>query len=182
MQDYKKNEFVLQSVTTLPYYVNYILGFTIGVPLFFIYSKIGFRYFGTIGLVLTFFIFCLVMLFIIKKFMVKTIVIYFDSVFLYVKENRKDLKKYKKTDILGFYSYNYEQFEKSFVSFQIKLNNGTNINLTDTSTSQKIDKEKAKLLKRFLITAKKELNFSLIRKSRLRSIQKLGACWYSRLT
>ena len=181
MQNYKNEKFILKPVSTLPYYINYILGFIIAVPLFFIYSEIGFRHFGTFGLIFTFFVFGIIMLLLIKFFMTKTIVVYFDQCFFYIEENKKQLKKYKKTDISGFYSYDYEQVEKSFISIQIKLSNGKNINLTDTSTSQTIDKEKAKLLRRFLITAKKELNFSFVNKNSLRSIQKLGACWYSRL-
>lgn len=180
MRDNQYEKFVLSSVSMVPYYINYILGLIIGVPLFFIYSETGFRYLGTFGLIFTFFVFAAIMLLVIKLFMTKTIVIYFDQVFLYIAERKKETKKYKKSEIFGFYSYDYERIEKSFISIQIKLSNGNNININDTSTSQTIDKEKAKLLRRFLITAKKELNFSLINKSSLRSIQKLGACWYSR--
>ncbi len=182
MQNYKYEKFILKPVTTLPYYINYILGFIIGVPLFFIYSKMGFRYFGRFGLIFTFFVFGIIMLLVLKFFMTKTLAVYFDQVFLYIEDNKKEIKKYKKTDVLCFYSYDYERIEKSFISIQIKLSNGNNINITDTSTSQTIDKEKAKLLRRFLITAKKELNFSLVNKNSLRSIQKLGACWYSKVS
>ncbi|WP_029287878.1 hypothetical protein [Pedobacter sp. R20-19] len=181
MQNHKYEKFILRPVTTLPHYVNYILGFVVGVPLFVIYGETGFRYFGTYGLIFTFFVFGIIMLLLINFFMTKTIIVYFDQVFLYIEEKKKELKKYKKTDISGFYSYDYERVEKSFISIQINLSNGKNINLTDTSTSQTIDKEKAELLRRFLITAKKELNFSLVTKNSLRSIQKLGACWYSKL-
>ncbi|OWK68748.1 hypothetical protein, partial [Pedobacter sp. AJM] len=91
MQNHKYEKFILRPVTTLRHYVNYILGFIIAVPLFFIYSEIGFRYFGTFGLIFTFFVFGIIMILLIKFFMTKTIVVYFDQCFFYIEENKKQL-------------------------------------------------------------------------------------------
>lgn len=180
MQKDNLEKFVFSPVTTLPHYINYILGFTIGVPMFYLYSETGFRYFGTWGLVFTFFLFAIIMILIIKYFMEKSVIVYFSNNYIHIQDSNKEPKKYLKSDIEGFFSYDYESVQKSFISIQIKLKNGDKINLIDTSTSQKIDVKKAQMLEHFFKVAKKELGFVYKDKSNLRWLQKLGACWYAK--
>lgn len=174
-------QFTLAKVVTYPYYFNYLLGLLIGGPMFFIYAEVGFESLGLFGLVLTFFAVALTITSIIKS-LSKAVSIYFDKEFMYITYDSKITEKYLKNDIAGVYSYNYEQIEKSFISIQFNLKNGQKIELTDINISEKIDKEKAVLLKKFLIVLKEELGFTLLKKNRVRSLQKLGADWFAKPT
>ncbi|WCT10459.1 hypothetical protein [Mucilaginibacter jinjuensis] len=171
--------FLLNKVVTFPYYINYLLGLIIVVPLCFLYGEMGMRYFGVLGLIFTFFISGLIVLSVIK-FLSKSVTIYFDKDSLYVLYDDKDPEVYPKKDVAGFYSYNYEQVEKSFISIQILLKNGKKIDFTDINISEKVDKQKAQMLRNFLVVAKRELQFTLIKKNTARSLQKLGAEWYAK--
>jgi DUF1365 family protein len=98
---------------------------------------------------------------------------------MYIGEQNKKPQRYLKSDIEGFYSYDYERLERSFISIQIRFKNGKKISLTDTVMFERVELDKAQMLQRFLKVAKKQLNFTYVKKNRTRSLQKLGACWYS---
>jgi hypothetical protein len=114
-----------------------------------------------------------------RFFLAKTFIIYFDPGSMYIGEQNKKPQRYLKSDIEGFYSYDYERLERSFISIQIRFKNGKKISLTDTVMFERVEMDKAQMLQRFLKVAKKQLNFTYVKKNRTRSLQKLGACWYS---
>ncbi len=160
MKTHYTQRFLLNKVVTFPYYINYLLGLIIVVPLCFLYGETGLRYFGVLGLVFTFFISGLVVLSVIKA-LSKSVTIYFDKHSMYVVYDDKKLEVYLKNDVAGFYSYNYEQVEKSFISIQILLKNGNKINLTDINISEKVDKEKAQMLRSFFSCCKERITVHL---------------------
>ena len=170
--------FTLGKVVLFPYYYNYLLGLFITVPAFLLYGIYGINYLGTLGLAATFLLSGFVIVNIIKH-LSKSVTIYFDEQYMYIVLNGTKTKKYLKKEITGFYSYNYEGVEKSFISIQFHFKNNQKLELTDIDITEKLKKEKALLLKSFLKIAKKELGFNMIEKNRARSLQKLGAIWYS---
>ncbi|WP_345954279.1 hypothetical protein [Mucilaginibacter sp. PAMB04168] len=172
-------KFQFNNVVTFPYYINYVMGFFIGLPLLFLYGEYGMRYLGIWGLILIFLIVGLTVMGITKASS-KNLLLYFDKEALYIVENHKPPQKIMKDSIDGVYSYDYNRIEKSFISLQIKFKTGKNISITDMDTSEKVDQQKALLMSDFLTTLKKEMGFEFIKKNTGRSLQKLGACWYSR--
>lgn len=179
MQKNSPEQFIFKGVMTSPYYIICIISLVLSLVLFYLYGEIGFRYFGRLGMSFTFLILGIIIFLMMRFFLAKTMIIYFDPGSIYIGEQNKKPKRYLKSDIDGFYSYDYERLERSFISIQIRFKNGKKISLTDTVMSERVEMDKAQMLQRFLRTAKKQLNFTYVKKNRARSLQKLGACWYS---
>ncbi|WP_347218722.1 hypothetical protein [Chryseobacterium sp.] len=107
------------------------------------------------------------------------ITIWFDDNYLYLKKNNGRYIKYAKTDIIGFYSYDYEtktpSLQNSRIYFRFCLKNKQNIYLHDVEYRSRYDEEKGNVLKRLLKEAQKELHFNqLNRKNKFQNIY-----WYS---
>lgn len=174
-------KFLFEKVVTFPYYINYLLGFVVVIPFMVLYAMFGFSFLGLWGLVLTFLISGFLVMSIIK-YRSKSINIYFDEQNMYVVNGKNPTIQYPKNEIAGFYSYDYDQVEKSFISLLFVFKNGSRLELTDINVSEKIDQKKAEMLKQFLRTAQRELTFTKHHKNRSRSLQKLGAVWYATST
>ncbi|WP_345954528.1 hypothetical protein [Mucilaginibacter sp. PAMB04168] len=178
MEKYCTPEFVFKKVLSLPNHIVFIICILITWPLIILYAIKGYRYLGMSGMYLLvglfFFIFKLLF-----NYWSKSVTIYFDRKRMYIKEGNKEYTGYLKREILGFYSYNYDEQYRSFISIKIIFKNGKTISLTDADVSQKKDAEKELMLKRFLVSAKRQLGFTFIKKNRWRSLLKLGAHWYA---
>ncbi|KPH12803.1 hypothetical protein [Chryseobacterium sp. ERMR1:04] len=104
--------------------------------------------------------------------------IWFDENNIYVQKGNQQPEKYSKSDILGFYSYDYETkalpLQSSKIYFNFCLKNKGNIYLNDVEYKNKYEENKGEELKKFLKSAQKELHFSKIRKRNFQNIY-----WYS---
>ncbi|WP_311953024.1 hypothetical protein [Mucilaginibacter terrae] len=109
----------------------------------------------------------------------KQIIIYFDRKRMYIATNGRDFKEYLKRDVKGIYSHNYDERTLAYISISILFKNGKQIRINDTAFGEVKDDEKAQMLKQFVKTVKRQLNFSLINKSRWRVFKLLGPYWYS---
>ncbi len=107
------------------------------------------------------------------------IVLRFDEQYFYVKKGRKKTQKYEKTDIIGFYSFDYEtrapQLKTSKILFQFYLKNEKKLYLYDIEYRDRFEEEKGKELRKFLFNAQQELHFSQIRRRKWRNTY-----WYSK--
>lgn len=179
MEKYCTPEFVFKKVYTLPNYLVFIIMVLISWPVVILYALKGYRYLGMSGMYITvsllFVVFTLLM-----NSISKTVFIYFDRKRMYVKEGNKDYEAHLKSDIQGFYSYHYDEQDKSMVSFKFILKSGKNISLSDGNISEKKNPEKALMLKTFLVTAKRQLEFTAIRRNRWYAFLRIGYYWYSK--
>ncbi|WP_158825330.1 hypothetical protein [Mucilaginibacter lacusdianchii] len=143
-----------------------------------LYAIKGYRYLGMSGMYLLVGLFFVIFT-ALFNYLSKSVTIYFDRKRMYVKQGNQEYVSYLKRDVLGFFSYNYDEQTKSFTYLKIIFKNGKKITITDADYSQKADAEKALLLKQFLVSAKRQLAFTAIKKDRWRSLLKSGAYWYS---
>lgn len=104
--------------------------------------------------------------------------IWFDDHYLYIQKGNRQTEKYSKSDILGFYAYDYETkalaLKSSKIYFRFCLKNKTDIYFNDIEYKNKYEEKKGEDLKSFLKSAQKELHFSKIRKKNFQNIY-----WYS---
>lgn len=105
--------------------------------------------------------------------------IWFDENFFYLQKGNQSPEKYSKTEIEGFYAYDYETkapaLQSSKIYFRFCLKNKTDIYLNDVEYRNKYEEEKGNELKKLLKAAQKELNFSKEEKKSLQNIY-----WYSK--
>lgn len=179
MEKYCTPEFEFKKVLTISNLTVLIICVLITWPSVILYAIKGYRYLGIGGMQLLIGVFFLIFTVLFNYFS-KTVTIYFDRKRMYVKDGDKEYTGYLKRDILGFYSYNYDERSSSFITIKILFKNGKVINLTDSNGFGKKDPDRELMLKQFLVSAKKQLDFTFIKKSRWRSMLKLGAHWYSR--
>ncbi|MEN7551275.1 hypothetical protein AAG747_25380 [Rapidithrix thailandica] len=182
-------KFTFYNVITLNYWLVFLLCIPIVSPIVILYSIYLFPYFKLYGLVamVVFILFIGTTAF---SFFRKTVEITFDTKnkIVYIKTGKKE-KQYSTTDFIGFYSHDYERRysaivpkDEYLVSFIFKFKNGKQLELADIAYSNEgYEEAKSVILKRFLRTAKRELGFEETRRSKFRSIVKIGgAVWYSK--
>lgn len=174
----KKNKiFTFKNV--LPYHSVWTV-FVI-IPCLFLYASLyyflfkgGFR----LSLVSIFTLFYFVTCYLILKTISVQVKIWFDENYLYLQKGNRPWKKYSKTDIKGFYSYNYETkspiLQNSKIYFRFCLKNSPDIYLNDVEYKSRYEEEKGENLKKFLKSAQMELRFSMMRKKNYQSV-----FWYS---
>jgi len=179
MEKYCTPEFEFKKVLILSNVTVFIICVLITWPFIILYALKGYRYLGIGGMSLLMGVFFMIFS-VLFNYLSKTVTIYFDRKRMYVKDGDKKYTEYLKRNILGFYSYNYDECSSSFITIKIIFKNGKVINITDANISSKKDADKELMLKQFLSTAKKQLDFTFIKKSRKRSLLKLAAHWYSR--
>ncbi|WP_080778286.1 hypothetical protein [Chryseobacterium phocaeense] len=104
--------------------------------------------------------------------------IWFDDNHLFIQKGKQQAEKYLKSDIKGFYAYDYEtkapSLQNSKIYFKICLVNNSKIYLNDVEYKNKYEEEKGENLKKFLKAAQKELHVSKIEKKNFQNIY-----WYS---
>jgi hypothetical protein len=176
MQKYCTPEFVFKKVNTWPNYITYLIAFGAFIPAFLVFTSDRHARFGYGGkpliIVLTF-AFILGVL----NGLSKTVTIYFDQNSMYVKKGNGTFKRILNRDIVGFYSYNYE-YTKITTSVKFVFKDGRTLILQEAGFAEGKDPEKALMLKSFLRTAQRRLDFTLIRKDRWRAFFILGPYLY----
>ncbi|MCW3170776.1 hypothetical protein OMO38_19780 [Chryseobacterium sp. 09-1422] len=114
---------------------------------------------------------------ILKAFSVQ-VKIWFDDKYLFIQKGKQPTEKYFKSDIKGFYAYDYESkaplLQNSKIYFKFCLMNNSKIYLNDVEYKNKYEIEKGENLKKFLKYAQNELHFTKIKKKNFQNIY-----WYS---
>ncbi len=117
-------------------------------------------------------------MFAIFKRLSKTVEITFDIDHIKFTYDGKTIQ-YLKSDVKGFYSFNYFKKATSTISMRFDFNDGKKIDLSDYLATGKFIPERNKMLENFLTIAQEELGFTEVSVSKSRSIGKIGDVWYS---
>ena len=173
------NEFVFEKVVLIKPYVFIIIGLLIVGPVIIgiatVFTQLGVAGGKLIGLVVGFGL----MLFIFSR-LSKRVVISFSNDHIDFKVNDK-LYHYLKTDLEGFYSFNYLQTKNCTVSMSFHFRDGKKMDLSNYNfDSGKFDPGKHEILVNFLKATEQELNFKPLTTNKSRSISKIGDVWFSR--
>lgn len=179
MEKYCTPEFIFSKVITYSPHWLTVFSIVVGWPLIGFYGIYGYRYLGMAGMGLTVVLFFVLMK-VVTHVWSKQVIIYFDRKRMYVATNGRNFKDYLKRDIKGVYSHNYDERARAYTSISILFKNGTYISINDTTFGDAKDDEKAQMLKQFLKTIKRQLDFDLIKKNKWRAFRLLGPYWYSR--
>lgn len=144
--------------------------------LYYIFLGENFR----LGFVMIFTALCVgTIIFIIKKAS-KDVTIWFNEDYMFIQKGNEKQQKYLKTDISGFYSYDYETktslLKTSLIKMKFILKDGTNIYLNDSEYRNKYDDEKARVLEKIIQTVQQELGFKKIKSAKFSNVY-----WYSKL-
>ena len=98
-------------------------------------------------------------------------------------KGRKE-KRYKKTDLLGFYSFDYIQQSRATISFQFMFKDGYRLDISDYTMERSskliINEEKSSELKRFLMITISHFGFRPIKKVKWRTRTNICDVWYSK--
>ncbi|MBD3907183.1 hypothetical protein NAL32_18890 [Chryseobacterium sp. Ch-15] len=156
-------------------------GMLIAIPCFLFWGCLYYFIFGSnfrLGLIMIFTTLCIGTGIWIIKSLSKSVTIWFNDAYMFVKTGDNKQKAYLKSDIVGFYSFDYEtdtpQLKTSIVKFNFFLKDGKKIYLNDSEYRSRYDEKKGSDLKRLLNFVQKELQFSKIRKKNFQNIY-----WYS---
>jgi hypothetical protein len=88
---------------------------------------------------------------------------------------------YKKTNIVGLYSINYNLSKSSRVAFEILFDNGKSIHVSDFEFNDKKDLSKNKQLKKLLNQFIEEVDLFECKKVKSLSLHRMGQYFYSKL-
>lgn len=156
-------------------------GMLIAIPCFLFWGCLYYFIFGSnfrLGLIMIFTTLCIGTGIGIIKSLSKSVTIWFNDAYMFVKTGDNKQKAYLKSDIVGFYSFDYEtdtpQLKTSIVKFKFVLKNGKAVYLNDSEYRNKYDEKKGNNLKKILQSAEKELHFSRIKKKSFQNVY-----WYS---
>lgn len=177
--DVNNKEFVLKNVLILPFFWFPFGGLVIGMPLFIIYGTYGFRYLGVWGLVFTAMIFFAILSLLIK-YLSKNITIRFLPEKIDININGRSTI-YNKKDIIGIFAHDYHHTSTSLISIQINFKSGKKIEIVDSIFTEKYDLDVCGNLRKLMTAFEREIGFVKLNKNRMRSFQKLGAYWYSKV-
>lgn len=157
------------------------IGMLIAIPCFVLWGSLYYFIFGSnfrLGFIMIFATLCIGTGILVIKSISKNVIIWFNGQFMFVKIGNAEPKEYLKSNIIGFYSYDYETeaptLKTSIVKFNFFLADGRKIYLNDSEYRNKYETEKGESLKKFLKHAQKELHFSKIKKKNFQNIY-----WYS---
>jgi hypothetical protein len=117
-------------------------------------------------------------MFAILKALSKTVEINFDTNYIRFIYDGKAIQ-YMKSDLKGFYSFNYFKKANSTISMCFVFTDGKKIDISDYLGTGKFIPEKHEMLKNFLTTAEDELGFTDVSVSKSRSFGKIGNVWFS---
>ncbi|SDJ91708.1 hypothetical protein [Chryseobacterium jejuense] len=171
-----RREFILKNV--LPFQIGWTV--LVIIPSMALYGALYYFLFDfSVSLMTIFTLLYLGTCYLILKVISVKMTIWFDDNYLYLKKNNNRYVKYAKTDIIGFFSFDYEtktlQLRNSKIYFKFCLKNSHPIYLNDVEYKSRYDQDKGAELKRLLKEAQKELQFTKIKtKNKLQNIY-----WYS---
>ncbi len=178
MQKYQTPEFVFKKVNTWPEYITYVITLVAFVPAFLLFTSDWHARFGYGGKPLVAVLTFALILGILTIFS-KRVTIYFDKNSMYVKQGDGAFIRILNRDIVGFYSNDYElNRPKAMTSIKFVFKDGRTLILQEATFAESKDPEKALMLKTFLRTAQRRLNFTLINKNRWRSLFFLSPLWF----
>ena len=124
-----------------------------------------------------------VLIILVRIFYNKTVIIEYTDNEIVLQIGRKE-KRCRKTDLLGFYSFDYIQELLSTISFQFVFKDGYRLDISDytlkRSSNLIINEQKNSELKRFLIVSMNYFEFSPIKKVRWRTWMNICNIWYSK--
>ena len=170
-------------ITTLRPYMFIVIGLLVGcVMAWLIINYVSdnllylvriFLYLGTIYVLITS----------IKMFFNKTLTIEYTDNEIILQIGRKE-KRYRKTDLLGFYSFDYINDVRSTISFQFMFKDGYRLDISDYtmehSSNLIINREKNSELEKFLIISMNYFGFRPIKKVKWRTWTNICNIWYSK--
>lgn len=110
----------------------------------------------------------------------KTVEISFDADHINFTYNSKT-SQYLKSDLKGFYSFNYFKTSNCTISMRFDFKDGKKIDVSDfQGNAAKFNAQKHQMLKDFLTAAEDELDFTAVSVSKSRTFGKIGATWFAR--
>lgn len=119
------------------------------------------------------------LMFALFKQLSKTVVIGFDEDHINFSFNGKTTS-YLKSQLKGFYSFDYAKEPSSTISMCFEFTDGKKIDLSDYLGTGKYIREKNHMLQEFINTAEEELGFTDIYVSKSRKLGKIGSTWYGK--
>lgn len=174
----KNNVFTFKQV--LPYPTSWSL--FIIIPSLICYSLLYYIFFKGIfhlSIMMFFMLIYLGTCYSILKALSVRMTIWFEGDFISIQKGNDAPQKYLKTNIYGFYAYNYETeataLKTSKIYFRLCFTNGKDIYLNDVEYKKKYDEIKGRNLRKFLKTVQTELQFTKTSKHNLQNIY-----WYSK--
>lgn len=110
----------------------------------------------------------------------KTIQITFDGDYINLKINQ-ETTRYLKTDLRGFYSFDYRTASNYTISICLYFNNGKRLNISDYNIRPACkDEERRNQLIQFTKIMEEELGFSPLKENKTRKRLRIGYTWFSR--
>jgi hypothetical protein len=176
MKQENKKDFEFKELITLkPLAINTVVLSVVAISFWLYYLLMGINFklslaiitFGVIVLGIT----------LILKAASSTIHISFIKDTLVVKINER-INVYKKADIIGLYSINYNLSKSSRVAFEILFNNGNSISISDFEFNDKKDLSKNKQLMKLLNLFIKEIDLSECKKVKSFNLHRMGQYFY----
>lgn len=157
-------------------------GALVAIPCMLLFGFLYYLFIGDdfrLGFVMIFTALCFGTIVLIIKRASKDITIWFNDEYMFIEKSNGEQQKYLKSDISGFYSYDYETkttlLKKSLIKIKFTLRDGKNIYLNDSEYRNKYDDEKGRVLERIIQTAQHELDFKKIKSTGFSNVY-----WYSK--
>lgn len=173
------NEFEFKDLITLkPLTINIIVLMVIAVSFSLYYFLFGIIF--RLSFMMIMFALIVLGITLILKAASSTVHVSFTKNSLAIKIDDK-ISVYKKTDIVGLYSINYNLSKSSRVAFEILFNNGNSIYLSDFEFNDKKYLLKNTHLKKLLNQFIKEFDLSDFKKVKLLSLHRMGQYFYFKL-
>ncbi|SHF35274.1 hypothetical protein [Chryseobacterium sp. OV279] len=163
-----KKEFYLKNV--IPF--NPMYAYLLAIPCILLWGGVYYYFLGVnfkLSFMMIFGLLCFITMYFAMKLISADITLKFDKDHLYIIRNNNKEEKYFKSDIKGFYSYNYNTSQKrSALKLELQLNNDRKIFIDS------IEGMDVSILINIVKTLQSELNFEIIEKNRFNN-----RFWYS---
>jgi hypothetical protein len=171
-----EQKFVFKNVVLMKLYFFILAGLGIGI----VTCTIAYRFSDVVGAMMVILPVAFVIMFILFRRFSKTVEISFDDLHInFMIDGR--LKQYLKTELEGFYSFNYLETIDCTISMRFDFTDGTKMDMSDyTSNKMRPDPPKLAMLRSFLTVAEEELGFQPVMVNRARRFGKIGNVWFSR--
>ncbi|MCT2561108.1 hypothetical protein [Chryseobacterium herbae] len=163
-----KKEFYLKNV--IPF--NPLYAYLLAIPCVLFWSAVYYFFLGVnfkLSFMMIFALLCFITMYFAMKLISADITLKFDKDYLYIIKNKNKEEKYFKSDIKGFYSYNYNTSQKkSALKLELQLTDDRKIFI---DSIEGID---VSILINIIKTLQSELNFEIIEKNKFNN-----RFWYS---
>lgn len=121
----------------------------------------------------------IVMVFVFRIFQ-KSIVITFNANKIYFKINRANIC-YQKSDVVGFYSFDYKTSTVFTISICIYFKDGRRLNISDYKLKPaSMNPKRKQQLINFIKMMEREFAFKPLKENKIRKFFRFGYVWYSR--